>query len=125
MLKALYAGSTGVTIPSAYYVGLDNRTTVNQGDTLVNLVGEPTGLGYTRQTLSSATSFTPVFDQSNWSMLSSTIVFQAIGGTWGPVRNAFLTTGTFLISTVPLLGSNVSVGPGQALSFNIKVALGG
>jgi len=123
ILKACFAGSSGVTIPSSYYVGLDNRTTVNQADILANLVGEPTTHSYVRQTLSSQTGFGAVFDLSNWKVRSASIVFIAIGGSWGPVRNAFLTTGSFLISTVPL-PSVKTVNNGESFSFKINLALG-
>ena len=37
------------SVPSAYYVGLDNRGSLAEGDTLASLSGEPSGNGYARQ----------------------------------------------------------------------------
>jgi len=128
MMKALFAGSSGVTIPSTYHVGLDNRTTVNQADTIQNLVGEPVGSGYQRYSLSSQTGFGAVFDLSNWKVKSSTLIFNATGSGWGPVRNAFLTTAAgnsgFLISTVPLSGVK-TITNGESFTFKIVLGLGG
>ena len=127
ILKAVFAGSSGVTIPTTYYVGLDNRPVVNQADILANISGEPTTFGYVRQTLSSQTGFGAVFDMSNWKIITASLIFIAIGGSWGPVKNAFLTTGSgsqgFLISTVPL--PNVkTINSGETFSFKINLALG-
>jgi len=126
ILKAVFAGSSGVTIPTSYYVGLDNRSVINQGDTLENIVGEPTQFGYGRQVVSSQTGFGAVFDTVNWKVISKTIVFNATGGSWGLVRNAFLTTGSavtgYLISTVPLPSSR-TVNNGEFFSFKMNLAL--
>lgn len=128
ILKSVFVGSAGVIVPASYYVGLDNRTTVNQADILANIVGEPTTNGYSRQTLSSQTGFGALFDQANWRVQSASVVFTALGGSWGPVSNAFLTTGSamsgFLISTVPLPTAK-TINNGETFSFKISLSLGG
>lgn len=125
ILTTLFAGGS---IPGSYYVGLDNRSTVNQADTLANLVGEPTSFGYSRQTLSPQSGFTPMFDSANWTVLSNNLLFTATGGNIGPIQNAFLTTGSamqgFLISTIQLPRSK-TINNTETFSFRISLGLGG
>jgi hypothetical protein len=120
-LKALF---TGLAIPTNYYVGLDNRLNINKADIASGLLGEPTGGGYTRKTVS---SFGAVYESGKWRVKSTTLIFNAIGGGWGPVRNAFLTTSTgnsgYLISSVPLQSPR-TLTDGQSLSFRYVLAMG-
>lgn len=113
----------GLAVPANYYVGLDNRTTINAGDILVNLVGEPSANGYTRKAVNAQTGFTVSYSTSKWRALSTNIVFNATGGSWGPVKNAFLTAGGFLISTIAL-PIETTLTNGQYFSFRMRFSLG-
>lgn len=76
-----------------YYVGLDNRGTIQESDTLASIQQEPESNNYSRQPVTS-------WDISKSSTgkyfaKSSSIVFSAIGpggSGWGPVNNIFLST---------------------------------
>ncbi len=126
ILKSVFVGASGVTIPSSYYIGLDNRSSISKADILESLVGEPTQFGYHRQTVSSQTGFGATFDSVNWKVITATLVFSAVGGSWGPVKNAFLSTSSmtmgFLISTVPL-PTTKTVNNGESFSFKISLSL--
>lgn len=126
LLKTVFNSGGGVSIPSAYYVGLDDRGSVSVGDTLVNITGEPTTNGYIRQTVSSNNGFGVSQTGLDWNAVTRTLLFRAVGGSWGPVQNAFLTTGSgnsgFLISTVPLLNPRSLVN-GETFSFRISLGL--
>jgi hypothetical protein len=125
MLETLF---TGLAIPQVYYVGLDNRSVINQADILASITSEPTGNGYQRYALNSQTGFTPNFNLANWTVVSNTLLFTAVGGSWGPVKNAFLTTASstqgFLISSLPL-SSAITVNNGETFSFQLVLGLGG
>ena len=123
-LKALF---TQAIIPGSYYVGLDNRLTINKADIPSGLVGEPGGNGYSRQAVSTAGGFGATYDSGKWNVKSITLLFNATGAGWGPVRNAFLTTATGnsgkLISSVALLSPRTMTA-GQTLTFRFALSLG-
>lgn len=120
--------SSEISVPTNYYLGLDDRTTVAVGDTLSDLTGEPTVGGYSRQTVDSSTGF--IFEVVNGINRAKTpvLTFTAAGSDWGPVSNLFLTTQAqsetpssgYLISTIPL-GEDVTVVDGD--SINVRYAL--
>lgn len=124
ILKVLFGGTS---IPSQYYLGLDSRSTLTRADGMGSLSTlEPTTSGYTRQTVNS-NSFSFVSNQSgNYQANSPVVLFRAVNGSWGPVRNIFLTNqagyGGKLISSVPL-GSNLIVQSGEIISMRIGLAL--
>lgn len=124
ILKVLFGGSS---VPSQYYLGLDSRSTLLRADTIGNLSTlEPTTSGYIRQTVNS-NSFSFVTNQSgNYQANSPVVLFRAVSGSWGPVRNIFLTNqagyGGKLMSSVPL-GSNLIVQDGEIISMRIGLAL--
>ena len=124
ILKSLFAQNP---ITNSYYVGLDNRIAINVADISSGLVGEPNNNGYFRKAISTAGGFGTILN-TNWQIKSSTLLFTAVGGGWGPVRNAFLTTSTgnsgFLISSVPLLSAR-TLTVGQTLSFRFVLSFGG
>lgn len=113
-----------------YYMGLDNRGVISVSDGLANLVGEPTTHGYTRQTLSSTTSWTFSISEGNRQVKSAIITFTANAGTWGPVANLFMTmqdqdvdpTEGYLISTVAL-GSAITLHDGESVSLRMAIKL--
>ena len=88
LLSILFAGTA---LPTNFYLGLDNRTTLTATDTLASLVGEPTVNGYARQPVSS-TAFTVIFTGSAYQANTPIVTFSASGGSWGPVNNLFMST---------------------------------
>ena len=128
LLNVMFNTSSGITIPSNYYLGLDNRTTSSIGDTLASLSNEPTQNGYLRQAVSSLNGFSVALgtDNTNYQATSNIAVFNATGGQWGPVSNLFLATTLtntgYLISTA-VLTSPVTVSSGQQVSMRISVGL--
>lgn len=130
ILSAMFRTTNGIAVPSFYYLGMDNRTTVSPSDNMVSISTEPSGNGYSRQALSSATGFTiesyTLSSDSHWRARSQVVSFSASGGQWGPVSTVFLTdrldkTG-YLISTAPL-GTTRYVGAGESLTFRFALTL--
>jgi hypothetical protein len=128
LLQALFAGgpTNNSYIPNYYFLGLDNRTTIAPGDVMAGILGEPSANGYTRQPVSSTTGFT--IDNTGGSYRASTaiVTFRALGGSWGPVRNIFLTdkndlTGSLIASAN--LGSPFSLTAGDTISLRLGLAL--
>jgi len=132
LLSTVFRSTSGIIIPSFFYVGMDNRSTVNVTDNMQSLTTEPTGNGYSRQPVSSATGFTieqftiqgDTSGIQHWRAKSGVVAFTASGASWGPVSNVFLTdridNSGYLISTAPL-GSTRSVGPGDNLTFRFSL----
>lgn len=129
MLRAAFTGGQNSTIiPENYYLGLDSRTTLFSTDTMDDLVGEPSSGGYERQTISSEGDFSINFQDSHFIATSPIVVFRATAGSWGPVRNLFLTTqdddSGYLISTAPL-DSLVSLTAGDSVTLRISLRIRG
>lgn len=127
ILKTLFVGSSEVEIPSSYYVGLDGRTTLSLGDTSASITGEPTTNGYSRYGLSYASGFSAISASGTWYAKSSTLLFNASGGSWGPVKNAFLMTTSddegYLISSVAL-PSTRTLNAGESFTFRTRLSIG-
>lgn len=124
-LKVLF-NNDGSLPQTNYYFGLDNRLLINVADVMSNVEDEPSGNGYARQTLSSATGFTIELKNGINRALGSIVTFSATGVGYGPVRNIFLTdkidnTGT-LISTV-VMTSPATLAPGDSLSLRMALSL--
>lgn len=79
--------------PAGFYVRLCYDTLVVT-DTLITILGEPTGNGYTYQTLErSSVGFpTKELDSGNYRLVSKILTFTASGGSIGPVNTAYLST---------------------------------
>lgn len=134
MISALFRSAAGISVPSFYYIGMDNRSTVSITDNMGSLTTEPASNGYSRQAVSSATGFiieefTVSGDTSgiqHWRARSQILAFTATGGSWGPVSNVFLTNrndnGGYLISTASL-GTTRTVGAGETLNFRFALNL--
>lgn len=124
MLKILFGG---LSLPSQYFLGLDSRSTLSASTTMSDLSSlEPSASGYSRQSVA-INNFSFITNGSgNYQANSPVVLFRAVGGAWGPVRNIFLTTQAgysgYLISTVPL-GSNLTVQDGEIVSMRIGLAL--
>lgn len=78
--------------PVNLHIGLDNRTTLAEADTLASLVTEPTTGGYARKAVSTATGFTLAQPADFYRATSLTVSFTATGGNIGSVLNRFLCT---------------------------------
>lgn len=126
ILSTIFNSVAGITVPNFFYLGMDNRSTISVSDNMQSLTTEPTGNGYSRQAVSSATGFTVEENSGHWRAKSQTVSFSASGSSWGPVSNVFLTdrsddTG-YLISTAPL-GVTRTIAPTDAITFKFSVSL--
>jgi len=110
--------------PENYYFGLDNRTTVDVVDLMSDLVDEPVGNGYLRQSVSSSSGFAIDVVNNVYRASSSILTFSATTGGWGPVTTLFLTTRNdndgVLLASAPL-SNEVSLEAGD--SFNMRMSL--
>ena len=130
VLSSLLRTSGDISVPSFYYLGLDNRTTLSVADNMAGISTEPSGNGYSRQPVSSSTGFTieefvsSVDSLSHWRAKSTIVSFSASGGSWGPVSNVFMTTE---LNNTGYLISSASLGVTRTLtsgdSFNLRFAL--
>jgi hypothetical protein len=126
ILKILFAGHT---IPTNYYVGLDARSSLDKLHTIGDIFGrEPTSNSYSRQTVAS-NNFSVVSVSAGYRQANSpTLLFRAAGGSWGPVKNIFLTTAlgygadSLLISSVPL-SAPITVSDGEIVTMRMAMAL--
>ena len=77
--------------PTTFYLALFNDTP-EETDTLALLTGEPSTFGYERQeiTRDSTGWSTLALDSGDYMITSAQVIFQAIGGGWGPVTYAVL-----------------------------------
>lgn len=129
ILNALFVGgNTGnIYIPTTYFLGLDDRTSLAAADTLSSLVSEPAVGGYARQGVSATTGFTI---QTNGTLVKATtgiITFSCTTTSWGPVRNLFLTnvasgTSGVLYSSVAL-SNTVTLVPGDSVTLKFSLSL--
>jgi len=128
MLKAIFTGDED--IPTDYYFGLDKRTTIREEDNLASLLDEPENAfnGYARQPVASSGQFVVDTSEGHYYARSPILHFSAIGGSWGPVRNLFLSTTIqsdydgFLVASVPLT-QTVTVTDGQSISVRMGLSL--
>jgi len=133
ILSALFIGgnSGNAYIPSNYYIGLDNRISIQFTDTIDSLVGEPNGNGYARIGVPSNGSSTGfqinIIGETVAAGTKTPGTFVATTGSWGPVRNLFLTdratnTSATLYSSVPL-AQPVSVPAGTNITVKYTISL--
>lgn len=118
----------GLELPESYYLGLDNRATIDVDDTMttISTSGEPTANSYERQ-FADAANFSLITNDSGNAQANSPIVtFQALGGSWGPVRNLFLTNESandgYLIASVAL-SEQITVSDGEVVNMRLGMAL--
>lgn len=134
-----YAGGAGGwdpagwTTANAMWLGLDNRATPAEGDTLASLSGEPSGFNYGRiQVDINDGDFTISDSGSGYYQASTgTLQFQAVGGAWTQVSQRFLCTdstatasaaGDLLIATVALSSAR-TLQDGDTLNTNLILGL--
>lgn len=115
------------TVPTDYYVGLDNRSVVNVSDTMANIQLEPSGYGYARQSLTRNSNF-DIQSSEPPKALSSTITFSATGGSYTATDMFLCTVQTGdsgkLISTVQF-GTTITVSPTNLVSMKFAMVLNG
>lgn len=129
VLKALF--SSDVEIPENYYFGLDNRSTIALADTLEDVVEtEPASSGYERQMVNSVDDFQFEIVGGNWRAKGAVVTFQAIGGSWGPIKNIFLSNQSQLMNpelgaliSSAYLGQTVEPTAGESMSLRMIIAL--
>jgi hypothetical protein len=116
----------GFTIPSNYYLGLDNRAIVAASDTLDELIGEPSTGGYERQAIPSTGSFAMNFESLHWVATSPIVTFRATVSGWGPVTCLFLSTSNdnsgSLLSTA-ILESAILLSANDTITMRIGMRL--
>jgi hypothetical protein len=128
-LKILF--SNLIQKPAYYYFGLDDRDVIAETDTLADLDGEPTIHGYYRQVVNSVDDWTFALSGGYWQAKSAILTFGAHGGSWGPIKNLFLTmqaedadpNNGYLISTVYLNNPGVIVADGDSISMRMVAKL--
>lgn len=126
ILTAVFAGEE---IPTNFYLGLDGRSDLsaedNVSDTMASLIDEPTVNGYQRQAVSS-TAWTLQLVNGVYRVVSPIMTFQASGGSWGPVKNLFLTnkeddSGSLIASVV--LNNDLTLDDGELVNLRIGLSL--
>ncbi len=127
VLRAVFVGGVANTIiPVNYYFGLDNRTTPAIADTMLSLTSEPSTNGYGRIAVSSTNTFTVALTGSNFRADGPIVTFSASGGSWGPVKNLFLTDqidgSGFLIASVPL-SQTLILDTGEVVNMRMGLSL--
>lgn len=126
LLQAAFAGGQDSTvIPVSYYLGLDNRSVVNDDDTMDELIGEPLSGGYARAAVASSGDFAINLETDHYLATSPVVQFQATTG-WGPISKLFLTTNSDnsgkLISTAEL-DSPLTLGASEKVTMRIGMTL--
>lgn len=126
ILKILFSGDP---VPSNYYIGLDSRTTFDASLGIGSVFGyEPNTNAYERQKVQSDSFSIIVGSGNNRQANSPTVLFKAIGGSWGPVKNIFLTTNlgygtnSILISSASL-SRTITVSDGELVTMRMAMAL--
>lgn len=121
MLKVLFGTFNK---PDRYYLGLDDRQTLQTGDTMNSSLGEPVTAGYQRQEVLSS-NFTVGQLGQTWQANSPVVLFRGLGGSWS-ARNIFLATSPnytgYLISSISL-GTRITVNDGEVVSMRIGLSL--
>lgn len=125
----------GYSIPENYYIGLDNRSSLQLSDTLETISPvEPASNGYVRQAVEKDQFNLTVTSGGDYKADSPIVLFRASGGSWGPVKNIFLastngsTTGVSsevlqtVISSISL-SSEVTVANGESISMKVSLGL--
>lgn len=128
VLRSIFLGgkTNNAYIPNYYYFGLDNRVSLAASDIMTSLVSEPTTSGYTRVAVASTSNFTLGTNETNTQISSPIVTFRAVGGSWGPVKNLFLTDASdntgYLISSVAL-ASSVTLNDGESINLRMSITL--
>jgi len=113
-----------LSVPANYYIGLDNRGSLAEDDTLPP-TGEPTGTGYARQAVASDdTDFTASQVAGNWQTKTKEVTFTAGAGGWTQVSNMFICTTSDdtgkLLCSVPMSAS-YTLADGESLKVDMTI----
>lgn len=118
----------GATAPSNFFLGLVNDTPV-ETDGLTDLTGEPSGNGYSRQTIPATAVGWPTLalDSGDFQADSTVETFTASGGSIGPVTYSFLATtvdNTGVLVAYVALSTTRTLTDGDSLDvdYNVKLA---
>lgn len=127
LLAAFTGGNNPNTfIPDNYYFGLDNRTDIAADDVMADVLDEPVGGGYSRQTIDSTTGFEHSVLNTVNRVTSDIITFNATGAGWGPIKNLFFTDqddgSGYLISSVELRNT-VTLAAGESINLMLGLSL--
>lgn len=113
----------------SFYFGLDSRSSLNVLDTMTTIINsgnEPTINGYSRVSVNSTGAFSLNIASSHYVATGPVISFSATGGSWGPVKNLFLTTKSdnsgILIASVQL-SQTVTLNAGETLNVRLGLSL--
>jgi hypothetical protein len=91
-----------------------------------NIVSEPSANGYERIALSSSGVFNVSLQGAHYRADGPIVSFAATSGSWGPIRNLFLTTQSdnngVLIASVPL-SQTITVNMGEAVNMRMGLSL--
>ncbi len=126
ILKALFTGgnTNNSYIPQFYYIGLDNRQTINETDTYTSISGEPnTSTGYARQAVSSLTGFTVEVVGSTVKAKTALVGFTASTSSFGPIKNLFLTNVSYGVTANAVLYSSVEIGEDITVAVGDTISL--
>lgn len=119
--------------PANLYLGLDDRVSLAEGDTLTSLSGEPVALGYARKAYSTAGTGLSGQDfyinqpAAYYRADSKVVTFTAVGGVWVSVSKMFLCTvlsGTAgkLISSLALSATR-TLQDGDSLNASLNIGM--
>lgn len=124
------AFSEAQSVPVSFYIGLDNRASIAEGDVLPP-ANEPAGNGYARQAVNSdATDWTVSLDAGDYQAKSKIVTFTASGGpipAAGSVANMFLgttsdNTGRLLASVALSIARTIANGDSLDTDITIKLS---
>lgn len=128
VLSLAFDTESGFEAPSNYYLGLDNRGTIDIEDTLELISDEPSTNGYARQAVSSSSGFAIGISEGKLKATTGVLTFVASGGSWGPVSNLFLATtinNTGLLIATVALSSTRTIADGESFTVRVGLSLGG
>lgn len=129
ILEVFFRENSAYT-PSGFYVRLCNDTLI-ETDTLSSILNEPSGNGYSAQTLErSSVGFpTKEMDDGDYRLVTKEITFTADGGDIGPVTTAYLATssdntGKLIAYRALPVTRTISDGDSAILTIRIKLSPG-
>lgn len=127
VLAIAFDVDSGISVPSNYYLGLDDRSSLSDDDTLSDLSDEPSSNGYARQSVSSSVGFAVGLNSGSIIAQSAIVTFSASSGSWGPIRNVFLSTSSnntgYLIASVAL-SSRRTIINGDFITVRLNLSFG-
>ena len=122
--------SEAQSVPTNFYIGLDNRTSLAETDVLATEIAanESSGNGYAREAVASDTNDWTVSQVSDdWRAASKTVTFTASGGSIGPETKMFLATtvdNTGKLIASRALSQSRTIADGESLDCSIYLGTG-